>query len=106
MASIHSYHIAMKRTGVAELKNRLSYYLRFVRRGQSVLICDRDVPIARIDPIRVATAAGDDDLIEELQRTGSLRAPSQRLAPDWRKERPGTRADVVAAIIKEREEGR
>lgn len=96
----------MKRTGIAELKNRLSYYLRFVRRGQSVLICDRDIPIARIDPIRVAAAAGDDDVLEELQRTGALRPPSQPLASDWRKERSGIRADVVAAIVKEREEGR
>lgn len=35
---------------VAELKARLSSYLRSVRRGHPVTVCDRDTPIARLVP--------------------------------------------------------
>ena len=41
----------MKQTGVAELKARLSEYLRIVRRGESVMILDRATPIAKMVPI-------------------------------------------------------
>jgi prevent-host-death family protein len=41
----------MKQAGVAELKARLSEYLRAVRGGESVTILDRDTPIARMVPI-------------------------------------------------------
>lgn len=35
---------------IAELKARLSEYLRGVRRGHPVTVCDRDTPIARLVP--------------------------------------------------------
>jgi prevent-host-death family protein len=50
VVAISSYNMAMKRVGIAELKNRLSEYLRDVRRGESVVVMDRETPIARIDP--------------------------------------------------------
>jgi prevent-host-death family protein len=40
----------MNEVKVAELKARLSHYLRKVRRGQSVTVLDRDTPIARVVP--------------------------------------------------------
>jgi prevent-host-death family protein len=36
--------------GIAELKGRLSEYLRAVRRGAEVVIKDRETPIARLVP--------------------------------------------------------
>ncbi len=39
-----------KTVKVAELKARLSEYLRAVRRGHPVTVCDRDTPIARLVP--------------------------------------------------------
>jgi prevent-host-death family protein len=44
------YLMVMKRVGVAELKARLSEYLRIVRRGEPVTVLDRDTPVARIVP--------------------------------------------------------
>lgn len=38
------------KTGVAELKARLSQYLRVVKEGREVVVHDRDQPIARIVP--------------------------------------------------------
>ena len=39
-----------KTVRVAELKAGLSAYLRAVRAGRSVVVCDRDTPIARLVP--------------------------------------------------------
>ena len=44
------YHMTMKPVGVAELKARLSEYLRAVRKGHDFTIMDRDQPIARVVP--------------------------------------------------------
>ena len=43
--------MAMKRVGVAELKNNLSRLLRSVEIGQVIEVMDRTRPIARIVPI-------------------------------------------------------
>jgi prevent-host-death family protein len=39
------------RVGVAELKARLSEYLRRVRRGETITVLDRETEIARILPL-------------------------------------------------------
>jgi prevent-host-death family protein len=44
--------MAMKRVGVAELKDQLSRHLRAVEAGAEVEVTDRDRPIARIVPVR------------------------------------------------------
>ena len=48
--TINDYHLAMKRVGIAELKAKLSEYLRLVRRGDSLTVVDRQSPVARIVP--------------------------------------------------------
>lgn len=40
----------MKRAKVAHLKAHLSQYLTEVRAGASVIVCDRNTPIARLVP--------------------------------------------------------
>ena len=48
--TIYDYDKTMKRAMVSELKMHLSSYLAHVRRGQSVVVCDRATPIARLIP--------------------------------------------------------
>lgn len=55
----------MKAVGVRELKNRLSEYLRAVRRGERVLITDRGQVIAELRP---PGAPGDEGLPPALAR--------------------------------------
>ncbi len=55
----NSHLIVMKKpvtpgVRVAELKARLSAYLRRVRAGESITVLDRDTPIARLVPIGAA----------------------------------------------------
>ena len=40
----------MKKAMVSDLKTHLSAYLAEVRRGRSVIVCDRTTPIARLIP--------------------------------------------------------
>jgi prevent-host-death family protein len=47
----------MTRVKIAELKDRLSFYLRAVEAGGEVEVTDRNRPIARILPIRETTVA-------------------------------------------------
>jgi antitoxin (DNA-binding transcriptional repressor) of toxin-antitoxin stability system len=83
----------MKSATISDLKNRLSYYLRFVRRGETVLVLDRDRAIARIEPIGAGAAAGD---VAELVRAGVLRPPE--FATVW----AGGRLDRVFHTFDER----
>ena len=46
----------MKNVGIAELKARLSEYLRAVRRGETISVLDRETPIAQIVPVRERAA--------------------------------------------------
>jgi len=42
----------MKTVRIADLKARLSEFLRLVRAGESIIVTDRDTPIARVVPFK------------------------------------------------------
>ena len=52
----------MKEVKIAELKANLSAHLAAVRKGETVIVCDRLTPIARLTSIKQPQ---DDDLIIE-----------------------------------------
>jgi len=60
------------RVGVAELKARLSEYLRRVRRGETITVLDRETAIARIvpladsDPLSVRAPSGSVTRIQDV----------------------------------------
>jgi prevent-host-death family protein len=64
---------------IAELKNKLSAYLKHVRRGEEILINDRKTPIAKIVPLRTDNL-DEDDLA--LAAEGILRLPDKPFDPD------------------------
>jgi len=101
--------MAMSATvNVSELKNRLSHYLRLVRRGKTILVCDRDQVIARIEPAGGPAAADSDDArwLDELERRGAIRRATTSLPRGWLAARPVVEPDVVTALLDEREDGR
>lgn len=96
----------MKKAMISELKNRLSHYLQFVRRGQPVLVYDRDRLIARIEPARAHDIASDpDDVMARLEASGVVRPPVRELPGDWLRHRPVMKADLTAALLEERDAG-
>ena len=46
----------MKSVRIAELKSRLSKYLRAVRNGETIAVLDRETPVAQIVPVRKGVA--------------------------------------------------
>ena len=97
---IHDYHMVMtkhKAVGVAELKARLSEYLRAVRRGGDVVIHDRSEPIARLVPY----AAADARLV--------VREPTRKYATLGKIPLPRPvklDLDAVLVLLEERKSGR
>jgi antitoxin (DNA-binding transcriptional repressor) of toxin-antitoxin stability system len=53
--TISGHDGTMKQVRVAELKAKLSEYLRAVRRGETIAVFDRDTLIAGIVPVKKAT---------------------------------------------------
>jgi prevent-host-death family protein len=85
----------VRRATVAELKNRLSEYLRAVRAGEEVLVLNRDQPVARIVPAGAARPS----LEVRPPRPGAPRVGSVAPPPPV----PLTR-DVVDVLLQERGE--
>jgi prevent-host-death family protein len=52
----YGHNVTMKTVRIAELKARLSEYLRAVRRGETIAVLDRETPVAQIVPVRDRTA--------------------------------------------------
>ena len=59
----------MTRVKVSELKNNLSRYLASARRGETVVVCDRSVPIARIVPYEDEEDTLGDDFVVTPAKT-------------------------------------
>lgn len=90
---------------MSELKNRLSEYLKKVRAGETVLVLDRNRPVARIE--RVGADSPYDDRAKRLESAGIVRRGSRRMPLAMLRERaPDAGRSVVQALIDERVEGR
>jgi prevent-host-death family protein len=93
----------MKKVGSREFKNRQGYYLRQVRKGETVLVTDRGKPVAKLIPIepKAASNSGLEERLRELARQGHLRLgrrPFARFEPVRAKGKPASRM-----IIEDRE---
>lgn len=98
----------MKKATITEAKNSLSALLEQVRAGNSVLILDRGVPVATIQPVTSAGVA-EDGRIERLERAGLIRRPTRPLDPrllSQPRPRPARGVSAVAALLEERRQGR
>lgn len=97
----------MEKVSVSKLKNQLSAYLKKVRDGQTLLVTDRNKPIASLQPVVPLT--DDAERIARLIELGIVSPPKapplsieeiRRLRPSA----PG--AKLLEALLEERESGR
>lgn len=101
----------MLTANIATAKNELSRLLRRVKRGERVIITDRNRPVAQLQPISSEGAGTGSALLDELHEAGVLTPPSGAaldvkafLASPIPKL---TAANALsAAVLAEREEGR
>lgn len=90
---------------ISEVKSRLSAYLKKVRAGETILILDRNQPVAKLEPV----AAKDDPAgrLEDLVRTGALRRATKPSSTKWLREKPpASRKDIVETLLEGRRGGR
>lgn len=95
----------MEKATISQLKNHLSAYLKKVRAGRSVLIVDRDEPVARLEHIR----PGDekDDRLSRLEKAGLMRRASRALdLTSLRAPAPTSQRSVLEALLEGRAEER
>jgi prevent-host-death family protein len=96
----------VRRVKIADLKNNLSRYLDHVRQGGTVLVLDRDRPIAEIVPLREPSKASDEHHLRGLERLGLLRRGKGGL-PRWFGKRKPHRVhgSVLKGLLDERQSG-
>jgi prevent-host-death family protein len=83
---------------VAELKARLSEYLRAVKAGQAIVVTERGRPVARLVP--VSGGPGAEGRLRELVASGAVREPVRRRAPEfWSRARPQDPAGRTLDIL-------
>lgn len=87
----------MRRSSIANAKNQLSRLLDAVRAGESVLILDRDRPVARLEPVADAAIGELPDALARLERAGMLRRASAPLPDDFLDD--GTEAVAEAGTV-------
>ena len=83
----------MKQVRIAELKSRLSEYLRAVRRGETIAVLDRDTPVAHIVPVQERPA------LRVRQPAPGTPAPNRVRLPKPAK----LKMDIVKLLLEERQ---
>ena len=99
----------MKKASISETKNRLSELLERVRHGETILITDRNRPVARLEPVGSARPAEVEGRLSRLERAGVLRLGRGGLVERIVSQpapRPKKGASAVAALLEERASGR
>lgn len=94
----------MKKAKIANLKDNLSRFLAHVRGGGTVLVFDRDQPVARLMPLPSGGARGAAERLARLERQGLIRRGAAGRAGEARKpvRLPG---GVLRGLLEDRERG-
>jgi len=83
----------LKSVNIADLKNRLSQYLKEVRAGNEIVVRDRNRPVARIVPI--ARDIDEDQELRVLAAEGKIRL-GQGVVDDSFWDLPAPRVPIAA----------
>jgi prevent-host-death family protein len=96
----------MEKVSISKLKDQLSAYLKKVEAGQTVVVTDRNKPVARLEPI--AADGRESDRVAMLLQQGLVsmaKAPPLSIE-EIRKRRPvAPGARLLEALLEERESG-
>jgi len=84
---------------IRELKSRLSHYLRLTRKGESVVITDRGLPIGRIVPI----GQDLDQRLAAMRETGLAQWSGHKLRPRKPVAKLIGRKTVAQLLVEDRE---
>jgi len=91
--------MAQSLVSIRELKSRLSHYLRLTRKGESVVITDRGVPIGRIVPM----GQDLDQRLAAMRETGQAQWSGRKLGHRKPVAKLRRRGSVAQLIVEDRE---
>lgn len=91
------YDLVMSSVSIADLKARLSHYVRLARRGRTVTVTNRDIPVARLVPLEEKR----DVLVVHRPEPGAPPPGRVKLPPPLK-----TRRDIVEVLLEERQSHR
>ena len=94
----------MKQANVSELKNQLSQFLRFVKQGEAVLVLERGIPIAEIQPR--LSKANSEDRLEHLAAKGIIHRGDSKKIKKWKPPSKKPSKGVLKSLLEERRSGR
>jgi prevent-host-death family protein len=95
----------MTTASITQAKNNLSKLLKKVRHGESVLILDRNIPVARLEPLAPGSSEADEAQLLDLERRGLLKRGTGKLPKDfWTRPLPKLKGSTVQALLDERNE--
>lgn len=100
----------MNKANISYTRNHLSEMLARVRDGETILIMDRQHPVARLEPVTGPAAHGNVPWQADLVRRGLLRTARSPLDANALSALPilgpEVEGDVLAALLADREESR
>ena len=98
----------MKTASITQAKNQLSALLDAVRHGETVLIMDRNCPVARLEPVTGMTGMVAEGRLARLERAGLLlRGTGELPNLGWDgRSSPAQQVSVLRALLADRDEGR
>lgn len=90
---------------MTEAKNNLSKLIKRVRQGEAVLILERNIPVARLEPLPPASREADEARLLKLEQQGLLKRGKGKLPKDfWTRPLPKLKGSLVKTLLKQREE--
>lgn len=99
----------MKSVTITETKNHLSALLDRVRAGETILILDRGLPVARLEPAWPRSDEEQEGRLARLERRGLLKRGSSGTVEEIlarEPPRPRSGASALEALLDERRGGR
>ena len=99
----------MKKATITQTKNQLSQLLEAVRQGETVIIMDRNIPVARLEPVFADRLVDPEGQLSGLERKGIIRRAKTAIPASFFDEDPPRAkkgSSVLRALLDERNEGR
>jgi prevent-host-death family protein len=91
--------MGLAHVSVRELKSRLSHYLRLTRKGESLVITDRGVPIGRIVPLGQELG----QRLAAMRETGQAQWNGRKLRPRVPVAKARARGSVARLLVEQRD---
>ena len=98
------YLFRVKSVGIKQLKARLSEYVRLVKRGETVLVTDREEVVAEMRPPRRTSSRADhvEEALDALADAGLItRASAPKKGWTWKARGLGLRRGSAATLLDE-----